>query len=102
MASLTNVTAETLDVDLGKHDFKRTVEPGETLDISDYILTDYAWPSVTWRIDGTDVVTLQGDVYQTPPEIVAEEGPELRVPSSPGTVIPALVDVPLPDTNESE
>jgi len=92
MASLTNVTAETLDVDLGKHDFKRTVEPGETLDISDYILTDYAWPSVTWRIDGTDVVTLQGDVYQTPPE----PEPQPQLPTA-----PALVDVPLPaDTKE--
>jgi len=93
MASLTNVTAETLEVDLGKHDFKRTVEPGETIDISDYILTDYAWPSVTWQIDGTDVVTLQGDVYQTPPE----PEPQPQLPPAP----PALVDVPLPaDTKE--
>ena len=92
MASLTNITAETLDVDLGKHDFKRTVEPGETIDISDYILTDYAWPSVTWQIDGTDVVTLQGDVYQTPPE----PEPQPQLPPA-----PALVDVPLPaDTKE--
>jgi hypothetical protein len=84
MASLTNVSGEPLELALQQGEIaKRLIDPGETVDISDYILAGYAWPAATWRVDGTDVVTLQGDVYLPPPEPA-----------------PAVVDAPLPDTSE--
>jgi len=82
MASLTNVSAEPLELALQQGEAaQRLIGPGETVDISDYILTGYVWPAATWRIDGTDVVTLQGDAYRTPPEPA-----------------PAIVDAPLPES----
>ena len=73
MATLTNITTEPLELLLAHGEYQRLIEPGESADISDYILTGYVWPAVTWRIDGTDVVTLQGDAYQAPPEQPTEQ-----------------------------
>ena len=82
MATLTNITAEPLEVHIGSGEFL-LIEAGESKDVSDYRLADFVWPAATWRIDGTDVVTLQGDAYQTPTE------PEPA---------PAVVDAPLPES----
>lgn len=64
MANLKNITKEPLDV----RPLGRTVQPGETVDVSDYLLADYAWPSSTWQITGTKVVALAkgDDAYRAP------------------------------------
>lgn len=74
MANLKNVSKEPLDVrPLGG----RTVQPGETVDVSDYLLADYAWPSSTWQITGTKVVQLaKGDDAYRAPEAAPEPAPE--------------------------
>lgn len=76
MANLTNVSGEPLElaIAVGGRDYRRVVEPDETVDISDYMLTGHVWPAATWRIDGTDVVQLVGDAYLAPaePEPLAE------------------------------
>lgn len=47
MANVTNITGEALSVPL----LNRTVDPGETVDVPDYLLTEYVWPDVTWRVE---------------------------------------------------
>lgn len=64
MANLKNITAEALDVPL----LGRTVQPGETVDVSDYLLAESVWPASTWQISGTKVVRLASgdDAYRAP------------------------------------
>lgn len=75
MANLKNVTSEPLDVPL----LNRVVQPGETVDVSDYLLTEYTWPSATWQVSGTKVVQLAkgDDAYRAPdaPEPAPETPP---------------------------
>lgn len=47
MANLTNITDEALSVPL----LGRVVDPGETVDVADYLLDEYVWPDVTWKVE---------------------------------------------------
>lgn len=73
MANLTNVSKEPLTVPrLG-----RVIQAGETVDVSDYVLTEAVWPASKWRIDGTRVMALAkgDDAWRPVPERQAKAKP---------------------------
>lgn len=73
MANLKNISKEPLEVPL----LSRVIQPGEQVDVSDYLLTGYAWPSATWQISGTKVVALAktDDAYRAPEQPPADPAP---------------------------
>jgi len=68
MANLKNITAEPLKVDTGPGGVQRVIDPGESVDVSDYLLAEHVWPASTWQITGTKVVELAegDDAYRAP------------------------------------
>ena len=82
MANLKNITNEPLEVPL----LDRVVQPGEQVDVSDYLLAEYAWPAATWQISGTKVVKLakDDDAYRAPDAATAPEPPADPAPTTEG------------------